>query len=494
MEIKEITERVQKVSKELDETAQRLIDEKKELSIKLSEISEGFQMLNFNSEKVKDFWDQPYAIIPRAHRVNEWYVIAPSFVDFHIGWLEKSVKGWNYFIVNQYATWLSDVPKELREKFNFKEPLVLTVAGNTVTTKDPATKEKVLKTYKRFVHDDKTSVSDVKIKKGYEFKLIAEMIADGIMPFTPKKVMTKDANVGFELRDYQLDAWNRFTGLGAVGIYWPYGAGKTFFGLWALAHISGRKLIVVPTKTLKEQWSEHLTKNSLWDDTEVITYMGYPKVKKNEYALIVFDECHRLPANTFVRLATLRTQYRIGLSSTPYREDNRTNFIFALTGFPIGMDWDKLLKAHIVNKPTITLYIVGNETEKIKKVMELLDERKTLIYSYWLGLGEKIANKLNVPFVFAGTNNRLSVLKENNVCVMSSVGGEGVSIPELERIIEVGFLYGSRREEGQLMGRLFHSQMKDPEHTIIMSEQEYKNFDKRLNAIYEKGFRIRVVR
>lgn len=502
---KEMDKKVSGLMSDLDTLQKKIDQDRSELSEKFSNLSAGLQMLNFNSSKVKDFWDQPYAIVPR--KANEWYVISPSFVDFHIGWLEKTVKGWNYFIVNQYATWLSDVPKELREKFNFKEAIPLTLAGGVVSTKDSIGKEAVKKRYKRFVRDKGVS-NQLTVKKGYEFRLMASMIADGILPFTAKKVIgVKEPTVKFTLRDYQQEAWQRFLDVGSIGIFWPYGAGKTFFGMYALASFTGPRLVVVPTTTLKEQWEENIRQyapnESISPDwaidpegIKVITYSAYKKVSNKAFKLIIFDEAHRLPANTFSRLATLKTEYRIGLSATPYREDGRTNYIFALTGFPIGLSWDKLIEEHTVNKPTVTLYVVNGTSiyKKVEKVKALLDERKTIVYSYWLDLGKRIASSLNVPFVYGGTKNRLDILKNNNIAVMSSVGGEGVSIPELERIIEIGFQFGSRREEGQLMGRLFHSQQKDPEHIIIMTDDEYEKYSKRLNAIYEKGFRIRVVR
>lgn len=503
---KKMDKKVSELLTDLDELERKIETEKQDISKRFGALSEGFQMLNFNAAKVKDFWDQPYAIVPK--RTNEWYVIAPSFVDFHIGWLEKSIKGWNYFIVDQYATWLSDVPKELKEKFHFKEAIPLTLAEGVVSTKDSIGKEEVKRRYRKFVRDRGIS-NQLTVKKGYEFKLMADMIADGILPFNAKKVTDmEEPRIEFKLRDYQQDAWDKFKEVGAIGIFWPYGAGKTFFGMYALASLRKRaKLVVVPTTTLKEQWEQNIKKYlpnerlvADWENPDegikVITYSSYSKVKNMHYRLIIFDEAHRLPANTFSRLATLRTDYRIGLSATPYREDGRTNYIFALTGFPTGLSWDKLLEEHVVNKPTVTLYIIGGAaiSKKIAKVRQILDERKTIIYSYWLELGRRIADDLGVPFVYGGTKNRLEILKNNNLVVMSSVGGEGVSIPELERIIEIGFQYGSRREEGQLMGRLFHSQQKDPEHIIIMTDDEYESYSKRLNAIYEKGFRIRVVR
>jgi hypothetical protein len=42
----------------------------------------------FDPALIQDFFKEPYVTIPR--RPQEWYVIAPRFVNFQIGWLEKS--------------------------------------------------------------------------------------------------------------------------------------------------------------------------------------------------------------------------------------------------------------------------------------------------------------------------------------------------------------------------------------------------------------------
>lgn len=77
--------------------------------------------------------------------------------------------------------------------------------------------------------------------------------------------------------------------------------------------------------------------------------------------------------------------------------------------------------------------------------------------------------------------------------VVSRVGDEGVGLPNIERVIEVDFLYGSRRQEGQRLGRLFHGE-KEGEHIILMTDKEYEKYEKRPYAIYDKGFRINVQR
>jgi superfamily II DNA or RNA helicase len=69
---------------------------------------------------------------------------------------------------------------------------------------------------------------------------------------------------------------------------------------------------------------------------EVVTYHAYDKVKANEYSLIIFDECQHLPANTLVRLATLKQNIAWALAVRP-QEDGRENYIIALTGLPVDM-------------------------------------------------------------------------------------------------------------------------------------------------------------
>lgn len=119
--------------------------------------------------------------------------------------------------------------------------------------------------------------------------------------------------------------------------------------------------------------------------------------------------------------------------------------------------------------------------------------KKTIIFCDTISLGEKLSKLFEIPFVYGATNKRLEIIKESDVCVVSRVGDEGLSIPEIRRIIEIDFLFGSRRQEGQRLGRLFHGEEKG-EHIILMTEKEFEDYDKRLYAIYEKGFKIEIIR
>jgi len=92
------------------------------------------------------------------------------------------------------------------------------------------------------------------------------------------------------------------------------------------------------------------------------------------------------------------------------------------------------------------------------------------------------------------TKDRKKIIRESHTCIVSRVRDEGIHIPDLERVIEVAFLYGSRRQEAQRFGRLMHSQREEPEHVILMTGREYELYQKRLYPIYEKGFKIEIIR
>ena len=495
---KRTKESVLKATNELDEllqTVQKIRDEFKEDIIRKTET---IQFSQFDKDKIEDFFDEPYVVVPK--RKDEWYVIAPKFVNFQIGWLEKSTKSFNVFVINKYMSWLAEVPERLKQKFKFRPPLPLKVYDGMLLT-GKQHQEEAWRRYKKHLRQ-RQGRDKIAIKRGHEFNLIASMIDDGILPFIPRPVVDKDLLenpvVKFSLRSYQSEAREKFLKYGAIGVYWAFGSGKTFLGLHELAEVRVGdlpNLIVSPTRTLKEQWAERL-ENLIVPATEVWneTYYAFDKLRNREFGLVIFDECHRLPANTFSRLATLKTKYRIGLSATPYREDGRTNYIFALTGFPIGMDWNTLLELGVFEKPDVFLYLVSNQQAKFRKLAELLqDARKTLIFCDSIDLGNRISKTFNIPFVYGDTRNRMDVIRESETTVVSRVGDEGLSIPDIERVIEVDFLFGSRRQEGQRVGRLFHGKRKG-EHYILMTDEEFEKYEKRLYALYEKGFKINITR
>lgn len=499
----ELIKELENVKTKADELISQLNSLKVKVDEKISELKADIfsQILGVgkvDQEALKAFFEEPYVVIPK--RKDEWYVVAPKFLPFSLGWLERSTKSYNIFIINRYMKWLAQVPSDLDKKlFGGEIPPDFKVSDGWLITGSEKLQEawRKYRDYLSFRKKDR-----IRIKRGYEYELISELVRSGILPFTINPVDKEDLRdslaTNLKLRDYQAIAWKTFLQYGAIGVYFPYGTGKTFLGLWAIANLKGQKLVVVPTITLKEQWKERIEKYLPYScryEVEIITYHAFEKVKGKKYTLVIFDECHRLPADTYIRLATLKTKYRIGLSGSPYREDGRTDLIIALTGYPIGMEWGKFFELGLIKKPTITLYLVSSLREKLKKLDDLLREKKnTLIFCDGIDLGKRISKKYDIPFIYGATRGRLEKLRATKVAVISRVGDEGVSLPAIERVIEVDFLYGSRRQESQRLGRLFHSLSKVPEHYILMTEQELERHEKRLYSIYEKGFTINIVR
>ncbi len=494
-DLAEIREAINSSLSKIDKIITQLKAEKEriktELEKKIEEIQ--FSRFNINPKELEEFLKEPYVIIPK--RKDEFYVICPRWVDFHVGWLESRTRSYNIFVVNRYVQWIAPIPGELKKRLKFPDLPPLKVHDGMLITGE--FQDTAWQRYKahllRREGEDK-----IRIKKGHEFELIAQLIEDGILPFVPRPVEEKDLREwrGIKLRSYQKRAWREFLKKGALGVYWAFGAGKSFFGIYALARIKGRKLVIVPTLTLKEQWLERINEYipEFGDEIDIITYHSYNKVKKESYTLTIFDECQHLPANTFIRLATIRTKYRLGFSASPFREDGRENLIIALTGFPVGLQWDELLQMQVVKEPMFRLYLVRDNKAKIKKLEELLKlPLKTIIFCDSIDFGKKISNTFKIPFVYGETKKRLEIIREAETVVVSRVGDEGLSLPDIERVIEVAFLAGSRMQESQRFGRLMHSAEDEPQHIIIMTKEEYEKYQKRLLSIYERGFRIEVI-
>ena len=494
--ISEIRKSVENSLKKIDEMIEAIKQEREKIAEEFKSKMEKLQLGQFNREELKNFFEEPYVILP-TRRPEQWYVVAPKFVNFQIGWLDRSTRSYNIFIVNRYVKWFAEIPKALEDKFRFREPLPYKVINGTLWT-GKGFQEQAWQRYRKFLLR-REGEDRIRIKKGAEFKLIAQMIEDGTLPFAPQPVDKEDIREwnGIKLRPYQQEAWQKFLQTGATGIFWAFGAGKSFFGLYALGRIKGRKLVVVPSLSLKEQWNERIEKYlaPFKNEIEVETYHAYHKVRDKEYTLIEFDEAQHLPANTFIRLSTLRTKYRMGFSGSPYREDGRENYIIALTGFPVGMSWEHLIATRVVKEPVFRVYILPSEKEKFRKLDELLKlPQKTLIFCDWLSLGKKISKRFGIPFIYGETKERLDIIRESQACVVSRVGDEGLSFPDLERVIEFAGLYGSRMQESQRFGRLMHTLKEEPEHIILFTEKEYEAYQKRLYAITERGFRIQFIR
>ena len=145
---------------------------------------------------------------------------------------------------------------------------------------------------------------------------------------------------GMQPRPYQEEALGKWLAQNSAGVViLPTGAGKTFVAAMAI-HATGLwTIVVVPTIDLLQQWRTALASALSLNPAEIglfgggekeikpvtiITYDSaalYPRELRH-FGLLVFDECHHLPAPTYRLIAeSAFTPLRLGLSATPERTD-----------------------------------------------------------------------------------------------------------------------------------------------------------------------------
>ena len=506
-----MSEKIAKLVKELQDKNQELQTEISNLSeTNLTLLDDLKKKFEWDKDLLKEWYEEYWHTYSNPNGENEWFIAIPKFIPFSIGWLDHTTKGYNVFKINQYTQWLGEMPDFLRKELNIKEPEKIFVSdGNLIFTEGK--EDEVKDRYGDLLSS--VSKGTARVKLGKEFDLIAKIIENGSLPFVPRQVEEKDiipnpTIIKLEGKYiFQQQAWDNFLKYGAVGVYWMTGAGKDIFSCYALSRIKVIKdgkqlpnLYISPNLTILEQmkkeyfpkYAPELLKDIEEGNLILSTYQGYEKIKDKEFGLTIYGECHVLPADTFSRLATVKTKYRIGQSASPYREDSRTNYIFALTGFPIGLNWQDLMKLLGKKYHDVNVYIFDTMEQKIRFATNLVaKDTKTLLFVDKIEIGERLANILGVPFIHGATKNRIEIVKSSKVFIASRVMEMGISIKDLEHIIEVDFLFGSKREEIQRTGRLFHSESKEAKkHDILMTKEEFEAYGKRLHGLVEKGFKI----
>ena len=464
-------------------------------------------LTGFDQEQLQAFLERPYAVVRQGERL---LLYVPRFLNIHIGgWLVRHEGAYSVFEVSRMAHLISPLPEFLARELGYGEPSVdAHFEGDTLVIRrgDAAALAQRLGTAVRRVRAGVVELRPGRITEVYR-RLIRE---EGLIPFAPRSIPTplrreplvrrdEDGHRAYTLRAHQEAGFRRFLETGSVLVTAYPQTGKTFLCLEALASLKGPKLIAVPSRALVEQWRARLALYLQPDavaEVTVTTYQGAEKHLAKSWTLFVADEAQRVPADFAIRTAMhIRTEARIGLSATPFREDGQHDLLPLLCGFPIGADWPITER----QRPTVTVWLVANDQAKLTKVRELCaapphSPGQTLVFSQYLQQGERLGRALGVPFVSGRTPARkqLQLIQEHSTIVVSSIADMGLSVP-VSRVIEASFLFGSRMQAGQRLGRLaneFTGKRHAGEHHVLMTTVEYDRYAKRLLAYEAWGLEV----
>lgn len=161
---------------------------------------------------------------------------------------------------------------------------------------------------------------------------------------------------GVTLRPYQERAVGAALKHSSGTIVSPTGSGKSLIGLSIIQQQQQKTLILVHRTDLLKQWCKvihdrlsvkpGIISGRDWNiDSDIVVGMIQTLSSRQEaveeisrsFGLILVDECHHLPAQTFYDIiGNFYAKYRYGLSATPQRRDGLEPIIYRAVGSPIA--------------------------------------------------------------------------------------------------------------------------------------------------------------
>jgi hypothetical protein len=520
------------------ESAELLAEATEAFSLELSKA----MTCRIDADQIPDFLSQPFMVDRIA--ANDYLVHVPVFMShLHAGWLTKQTKSYRTYRFNIFSVFGTDGPPEwLKEHITLPVPPAITIeesdaddgegsgsSARSYLLAPELSRADVMAMFPNLLLEEASSGRY--LIRGLEELFLVRMILvqKGLLlqktcPVAPDMMDSKRADelVGC-LRPHQQQVYDEFCAYGKVGSYLPPRAGKTFIGVYITAAVGAMPVLVIaPTKALVAHWQSELEAAGL-DNAYVTTYHVVNSPKKlaelvsQGYNLIIFDECHRLPANTFRYLACLDADYILGLSATAFREDGQEANIYALTGKPVFCDWgqyfDEKTGDGTVIRPSIKIKILPNTQAKINHLLDMttLEDQKpygnTLVFVEKLATGKMLGELLQAPFyhganqppkgeqIFQPENSETGddygiPIPAINLVIMSKIGDEGLQFDGLTRVIVFESMGDSRRQELQRLGRLLGN-AHESEYVMLLTREERQKHEKRVDELFAlEGFVI----
>ena len=330
------------------------------------------------------------------------------------------------------------------------------------------------------------------------------------------------------IREYQTQALSRVFGNHRARsgiIVLPCGSGKTLVGVTAACTMKRSTLVLCNSSVSVEQWYQQFRmwaqiapdrisrftsnmKEPLHKEACVLvsTYgmIGHTgnraadtrelmeQVSDREWGLIILDEVHVAPVDTFLTCMTTRTRSRckLGLTATLVRQDDKIEHLKAQIGPKLfEANWlDLQERGYIANVSCAEVwckmtpefyreYIRAEHAANIQRLLYAMNPTKFRACEYLMryheARGDKViifsdnvfalkeyATRLNRPAIDGSVSQtqRMCILGDFkggagfNTVLISKVGDTSIDLPEANVIIQVASHFGARGQEAQRLG------------------------------------------
>lgn len=391
----------------------------------------------------------------------------------------------------------------------------------------------------RITSGHRGNLKQVLIEKGYPVKDLGRYEEFEPLRFDLKPEVMQDPRFGA----YQKEAVEEFLKYGSGTVILPGGSGKTVIAVSIAAKLKAPTLVLATRSEIcKQFYKEFLEKTTIsghnvkYIDADVkdrsirpITICTY-QIARNltplwnrQWGLIVYDESQHVPAPIWRKTSKIQATRRLGLTATPVREDKQEKLIFSLIGPPyFERGWMEMAEEGFIARAKAYEILVDMSDRIARRYGHSLDERqkyimastnpsklpiirillerheqdKVLVLGYYVQGAIELSKKLNVPVIYGETpQKRRHELYESfrkdeiSRLILTSVGEEGVDLPDANVLIEVCGLYGSRMQMGQRFGRILRPKPDAVFYELVSrgtTEQDFS--EKRRQFLIAKGY------
>lgn len=261
-------------------------------------------------------------------------------------------------------------------------------------------------------------------------------------------------------------------------------------------------------------------------------------IEQVEWGLVILDEVHVVPANTFRSvISKVKSHCKLGLSATLVREDDLIEHLLYLIGPKLyEANWLDLCRAgHIANvccaevwcpmtaefykeyvvaesRRGRSLYIMNpNKLRTCEHLIRFHESRndKILVFSDDVFALKTYASLLGKPYIYGSTPNSermqlLSAFQYNSnakTLFISKIGDNSIDLPEATVLIQISSHYGSRRQEAQRLGRILRPKSRtlsgrsfDAYFYSLVSQDTKESYysAKRQQFLIEQGYAFKI--